>query len=157
MVQMARQTEVQYIRFYTEGSVARKVAMPEPMKTMRLPRVKKQRRLTLCLDPIAIASIVMALVMTILIFTGVSQLNAARAQTEAMENYVVSLRADNAILQQSYREGYDLEEVERMAQAIGMIPKEQAQQIRIYVAEPQPEEQLNFWQRVYAFLTGSLA
>ena len=154
---MARQPDVQYIRFYTDGSAARKVAAPAPMKTMRLPKVKKQLRLILRLDPIAIVSIVMAVVMSVLIFTGVSQLNTAREQTAAMQHYVTSLRADNEILQQTYQEGYDLEEVERMALAIGMIPKDQAQQIPIYVTQEQPEVQLSFWQRIYAFLTGSLA
>ena len=157
MVQMAQRPDVQYIRFYTEGSAARKVTTPAPMKTIRLPKVKKQMRLILRLDPIAIMSIVMAVVMSVLIFAGVSRLNEAKQQTAAMERYVTSLRADNEILQQTYQNGYDLEEVERMALAIGMIPKEQAQQLPLYIAQEQPQTQLSFWQTIYAFLTGSLA
>ena len=33
---MARQLDVQYVRFYTDGSAARKVATVEPLKQMNL-------------------------------------------------------------------------------------------------------------------------
>lgn len=154
---MARQPDIQYIRFYTDGSAARKVSVPEPMKMLRLPRIKPVGRITLRIDPVAMIGIVTAVVMAVLILVGVARLNDAREQTAVMQQYVTSLRADNEILESTYDAGYDLEEVERMALALGMIPKEQAQQIAICVEPAEEVHQLSFWESVYAFLTGLLA
>ncbi len=154
---MARQPDIQYIRFYTDGSAARKVSVLEPMKTLRLPKTKSVGRMTVHIDPLATVGIVMAVVMAVLIFVGVARLNDAREQTAAMQQYVTSLQAENTALEDAYDAGYDLEEVERMALALGMIPKEQAQQIPILVEQTQQVQQLSFWESVYAFLTGLLA
>ena len=44
---MARQLDVQYIRFYTDGSAAHKVAPVAPLKTIKLPKIKKHKRIYL--------------------------------------------------------------------------------------------------------------
>ena len=57
---MAQRLEVQYIRAYTDGSAARKIAPMAPLKTMKLPKIKKHNKITVKIDPIAIGSILMS-------------------------------------------------------------------------------------------------
>jgi predicted dehydrogenase len=50
-----------------------------------------------------------------------------------------------------------LEEIEKAALALGMIPQEQAQQIVISVDMPQTEEKIGFWAHTITFLEGLFA
>ena len=154
---MARHPEVQYIQFYTDGSAARKVATAAPIKTMKLPRVKKLKKITLHIDPVAIAGIVMAAVMLVLMAVGVAQLSSTRTQLQTMTAYVNTLEQENASLKAEFSQGYDLESVERTALALGFVPKEEVEHITIRVPDMHEEVQLGPWQRFYTFLTGLFA
>ena len=155
---MTRHMDVQYVRFYTNGSAARKIETMEPKKAVAVkPKARKQKRIVLCIDPVAVAGIVVAAVMLVLMFVGVVQLQAARQEAVVMEQYVSDLQVRNAALQSDYEAGYDLEAVEEMALALGMVPKAQVQSIPIQVSQTEQEIQLNFWDRVTTFITGLFA
>ena len=154
---MAQRTEIRYIQYYTDGSAARKLAPIAPLKTMKLPKVKKQKRITLHIDPIAVLSIGMAIVMTVLIAVGMVQLNNARSEMQTMSAYVDTLREENAQLQQSFTEGYDLEQVERTARALGLVPIEQVQHVRVALPQIEQPEEPTTWDRLVTFLTGLFA
>lgn len=155
---MAQKLDVQYIRLYTDGSAARKIQPVAPWKTARLPKLNKQKKIVIHIDPLAVAGILTAVIMLTLMFVGVGQLNQAQQRMAAMESYVETLRTDNVELHDTYEAGYDLAEVERMAVALGMIPKDQAQQVYVDVETPVEEVQTpDTWERVWTFLTGLFA
>ena len=154
---MARQPDIQYIRFYTDGSAARKVAPVAPLKTIKLPKIKLKKRITVHIDPLAVAGIVMAAVMMVLMVVGMAKLSSATGEMETMSSYVQTLSQENAQLQQTFTEGYDLEEVERTALALGLVPKEQVRHITVRVPPVQVQEEPGAWQRLCAFLTGLFA
>lgn len=154
---MARQPDVQYIRFYTDGSAARKVAPVVPFKTIKLPKVRKRKHLTLEIDPIAIAGIVMSAVMVVLMAVGAVQLSNTRNELQSMTAYVDTLQQEKLSLEATYSQGYDLEAVEKTALALGLVPKEQVQHITIHVPPVQTEETPGMWDRFCTFLTGLFA
>jgi len=154
---MARHPDVQYIRFQTDGSAARKAEVAAPVKTMRLPRVKKKKRITLRIDPLALTAIVMTAMMAVLMIVGAVQLNAAQHETAAMRSHVEKLEAENKELNAYYEEHCDLDEIERTAMALGMVPKEQVTHITVHVPQEIAEEQPGAWERFTVFLAGLFA
>ena len=154
---MAQRTDIRYVQFYTDGSAARKVAPVAPLKTIKLPKIKKQKRITLCIDPIAVASIGMALMMAVLIVVGVVQLNAARQDMQTMSAYVQTLQEENTQLQQTFNEGYDIEQVERTALALGLVPVEQVRHVSVTLPEIQEPVEPTAWEQFTTFLSGLFA
>lgn len=155
---MARRPDVRYVQLYTVGSAARKIQPQAPLPKLRMPKVQKQRKITVRIDPIATLGVITAVVMFVLMGVGVMQLRNAKQEQIAMEQYVLSLQADNAALQSEYATGYDLAEVEKTALALGMVAKEQVVQVPIHVsAEETVEQTPDFWDRVSVFLTGLFA
>ena len=71
---MAQQLDVRYVNFYCTGSSALKVDTVVPLKTSALPRKTKAKKIILHIDPIALAGIVMAAIMTILLAVGLRSL-----------------------------------------------------------------------------------
>ena len=153
---MARQLDVRYINFYTDGSAARKVAPVEPLKPVKLPRAKKRRRIVVRIDPVATAGIVLSVVMLVLMCVGVAQLKQAQAEAAVMADYVDTLRQEQEVLRATYENGYDLAEVEKTALALGMVPADQVTRITLKVPE-QITEKPGAWERFYTFLTGLFA
>ena len=112
---MARQPDVRYIRLYTDGSAARKMEVAAPVKTAKRNRPRKQKRILVFVDPVAILGILTAVVMLIVMFTSMHMLKQARYETAQMEQYVASLQEENKLLQEEFEAGYDLETVEQTA------------------------------------------
>lgn len=154
---MAQHPRVQYVQFYTAGSAARKVATVEPMPTAKLPRIKKHKRITLRIDPIATAGIVLAAVMLILMTVGVAELHQARENVAMLESQVETLRQEQRQLNATYEENYDIADVEKTALALGLVPKDQVTQITMKVPHTEPEKVPGAWERFYTFLTGLFA
>ena len=154
---MARHPNIEYIRFYTDGSAARKVEVAEPIKTMRLPRVKKQKRITLRIDPLAVTAILMTALMAVLMIVGAVQLDRAQQETAVMLAHVENLQEENAELHTYFDTHCDLEEIERTAMALGMVPKEQVTHITIQVPQVITEEEPGAWERFTTFLVGLFA
>lgn len=155
---MAYKPEIRYIQLYTDGTAAKKIA-PRPVNSVKqavkqLPRKKR----VVYVDPLALCGIVVAAVMLVLMFVGVFQLRVAQQENEAMQEYVDTLKESNATLKQRYSEECNLEEIEKAALALGMIPAEQAQHITIHVQLPlQDSGEPSFWENIGTFLTGLFA
>ena len=154
---MAQLSKVQYVQYYTDGSAARKLAPKTPFKTGKLPQVKRQKRLTVYVDPVAVAGIAVALVMLVLMIVGVAQLRSAQQQTAAMTKYIETLEQENQLLQNTYESGYELEEIERLALALGMVPEDQVQHITLQPPVVHLQDASDDVWQFWAFLTGLFA
>ena len=155
---MARYPDIQYIRFQTDGNAARKAEVVAPIKTLRLPRVKTQiKPKVLRIDPLALTAILMVIVMASLMIVGVAQLNAAQQQTIAMQSHVKTLESKNESLRNDFAQDCDLDEIERTALALGMVPAEQVAHISVRVPQQTAPQQLGAWERITVFLAGLFA
>ena len=99
---MAQQLRVQYVQYYTDGSAARKVESPVPQAAPRKARAKKQKRIVIPVDPVSILGILVAAVMLVLMVVGYTQLQNTQQEVQTMEQYVSTLRRENAALQEEY-------------------------------------------------------
>ncbi len=154
---MAQQTRIQYIRLYTDGSVARKLEVATPAERAKAPRPKKRKKIIIHVDPVATLGIVTAVVMLIVMTVSMFNLYGAQQETAAMAQYVDQLREENAALWEQYRTGYDLEKVEQTAWALGMVPVEQVKHVQVQIAQPESQVEPSGWQRLQTYLTGLFA
>lgn len=155
---MARQPEIRYIRYYTDGSAARQQEPVQPQKhKTSLPKVRKQKQQVLYVDPLAISGIVISVVMLVLMVVGFVQLYSLQKANAHMENYVNTLEQKNAELNYTYRSEIDLAQIEEFALALGMIPQEQAQTITIHVPVQEQESEPTAWELFTTFLAGLFA
>ncbi len=156
---MAQRIDVQYVQFYTQGSAAQRVVPVAPIQTGKLPQVKKRKVQRIYVDPVATLGIVVAVCMLIMMAVGVFRLQKEQRETVALERYVELLQQENEKLEAKYAAERNLYDVEKIALALGMIPKEQALQMSIQVELPQAEqlEQVSLWNRIGTFLTGLFA
>ena len=153
---MVRQ-QVQYIRYDTVGSAARKPVPVSSAKKAALPKPRKQKRRVIYVDPVAIMGIAVAVFMLVMMTVGIAEFLDARQEAAQMEQYVAQLSSRNTELNQEYESGYGLEAVEKTALALGMVPSDQVQMIAIQVEPPQEAETLTVWERIGTFLTGLFA
>lgn len=154
---MARQPDVQYVSFYTAGSAARKVKPLVNLDPVKKPKVKKKKLLKILVDPISLAAIAMSVTMLILMAVGVAQLNAARENTDRMAQYVEQLQTQNDTLTDQFEKELDLEDVEKNALALGMIPAEQADTVTLRIPAEPVEQNPDAWERIYTFLAALFA
>ena len=151
---MARYPSVQYVSLYTDGSAARQMQVQSPYKhkTAAHPKQKKQQGYVIYVDPLAVAGILLAGIMLISMLVGSIQLTVAKQQLSDIQAHVTTMRQSNQQLRTTYEEGYDLEEVERSALALGMVPVSQAQILFVEIEEEQVVEEPTFWERMSAKL-----
>lgn len=156
---MARKNEILYVNFYTDGSAARKVAPAFPAANPRKKTAaKRQEKLLIQVDPVAVCSLVVAVVMLVMMSVGLTSLQNARADMLAMESYVQQLNAENKQLNEEFSRKVDLDSVEKTALALGMVPSQQVQTTSITVSvEQEPVAEVTFWTQVTAFLTNLFA
>ena len=156
---MAPRVDIQYVQFYTSGSAAKKVAPAIPVHTGALPQIKRRKVQRVYIDPVAIMGIFVAVCMLAMMMIGVVQLRNEQRQTVAMAEQVELLRQENEMLQAKYEMECDMESVEEIALALGMIPQQEAEHSFIHVEVPEIEEpeQITLWQRIGTFLTGIFA
>ena len=128
---MAKKPEVQYICYQTEGSAARKLEFLRPRPKTSLPALKKKKATVIRLNPLATLGTLMSLIMLILMIVSGVQITGLQEDTKAMHRYVNDLRAENNELKDIYESNIDLDEIERQAIALGMIPVEEAQRITV--------------------------
>lgn len=153
---MAQKTQIQYIRFYTDGNAARKIAPVMPWRTARLPKINRQKKIVLRIDPVAVVGIVVAVAMMIMMALGVCQYMAAKEEAQRMEQYVQTLSKDNAVLQSTY-DSVDLTAIEQTALALGMVPENQVEHIVLKVPPVEVVEEPTQWETFLIFLTGLFA
>lgn len=149
--------QVQYIRFDTVGSAARKAAPVTSVKKAILPKPRKQKRRVVYVDPVATLGILVAVCMLIMMTVGVAEFLSVQKEAIRMEQYVAQLSSRNEDLSQTYESGYDLETVEKSALALGMVPKDQVETIHIQVTVPEEMETMTVWDRIGIFLAGLFA
>ena len=157
---MALQPDIQYVPIcYVDGSTARKLEQPVyKAPAAPQPRRRKAKRIVVAIDPVAIFGLLVAMVMLVCMVSGFVEYSAVQAQNRQMTDYVTSLELEKAQLEQTYRDGYDLDEIRDFAEANGMVPAEDAPQIQIEVQIPQQEEtRLSFWESITTFLAGLFA
>ena len=131
---MAQKHDILYVNFYTDGSAARKIAPAFPeTQPGRKPRTARQRKTVIHIDPVAVCSLLVAAVLLIMMAVGLTQFQQARAEAQMMENYVQQLATENEALQVQFDESVNLEEVEKTALALGMVPKDQVPSYEIRV------------------------
>ena len=154
---MARQPDIQYVRFYTSGSAARKlepIQKPEKKAPAVQPRprrrVRRDSRMVLRVDPVSLCATVVAAVLLVAMAVGMIELGSVSAQEDRMEGYVSQLQAENAQLQAEYEAGYDLEDIRQKALDMGLVPADQVEHVTIRVTHPEPEPEKSGWETFWA-------
>lgn len=154
---MVQNMNIQYVQFYTSGSVARRILPAPKAYTDTLTQIKKRKVQRIYVDPVAALGIVVAVCMLIMMAVGVNQLRHVQQQTAVMEQQVEQLRMENKLLQAEYAAQCDLDAVEKTALALGMIPRQEAEHISIVIEPCQTQESVTLWNRIGTFLTGLFA
>ena len=152
-------TDIQYVQFYVDGSTARKLEKKQQAKHAATPRQRKAKRKVVVVDPVAIFGVLVAVFMLVFMLVGISEYRATQARNQQMDQYIAQLQQENMQLEQAYKDGYDLDQIRDIADALGMIPKEQATHTTIHVELPtvQTVEQMSLWNRIGTFLTNLFA
>ena len=146
---MARKPDIQYVRYYTDGSAARQLEVYSPRKNKTAaPRPRKSKGYVIYVDPLAVGGILLSLTLLVAMLVSSVQLTMARQQLSDTKAYVTTLTQGNEQLQKTYDEGYDLEEVEKSALALGMIPVSEAPTITIRVEKEEVAEEPTFLERI---------
>ena len=135
---MARKPEIQYIRYYIDGTAARKQEPQLPQKQKRpLPQKKRRPKYVLKVQPLAVLGVVLSVVLLCMMIGGISEFLDARQQMQQMQERVLSQRRENSQLRETYEESINLEEIQKAALALGMVPEEQVKHITISVGQSQ--------------------
>ena len=154
---MARKGDIQYVQFYTDGSAARQFDFDtwQPKKKKPKVRPRRQKKIVLHVDFVAVAGMLVAGIMLLLMLTGMSTLAKANEEVARLENMVAELESENLQLHQTYREGYDLDQIREEALEMGMIPAARATTVSLQVEETagEIESASSFW----SFLAGLFA
>ena len=154
---MARQWDVQYINAYVSGTTAYKVEPVAPKKKpVRLPKMKKEQKILLEVDPVALLSIAVVAVLAVALLVSFVQLGISTQEVTQMESYLQQLQADNQSLQEQYQAGYDLDFIRETALAMGFVPMEQVEHIQMAADSHtgnQTQMQLSAWEVFCSFLS----
>ncbi len=158
---MALQPDIQYVPFcYVDGSAARKVQHQSVKKAAVTPVPKRRRakRKVIAVDPVAIGGIVVAVVMLVMMLAGFAKYAVIQEQNRMMQDHLAALQLESAKLQQDYESNIDLDYIQDVADAMGMVPAQNAQQVQISVQLPQEEvTEMTLWQSIATFLAGLFA
>ena len=157
---MARQADVQYVRYFTEGSAAPRIAPLIREDPYYVPRVRRHKKKLVYVDPVAVLGISVSIVLTCCMFAGVRNLKQARLETQQMEQYISSLEQENIKLTDEYHQGYNLQAVEKTARAMGMVPADELPRVEMEIKAPAPAEEpqsQTIWHKINTFLTGLFA
>ena len=157
---MTEKPDIQYIsRFFVPGSDAPQVAPQyegRQAKT-RLPKTVPQKQVCIHMDPVAVCSVVVAVVLLVLMVVSVMQFEQACQEYQVMEEHLAVLRDINVIRNHDYQTSLDLKFVEEQALALGMVPVSEVKTIRVEVVIPPVEPEPTYWDDVVWFLEGLFA
>ena len=151
---MAQKPEIQYVdRFYIYGSEA-----PAPaQKTENEESVQKKEHLHVKKVYIDLSAILWTLaavvLLTTMIVSGV-HLTKMSAERDLMQDYVSFLQTRNASLQHNYRISYNLEDIEKQALEMGLVPADQVETRYIRVSVPEHQETWTTWDNIKWFFEG---
>ena len=155
---MAMQPEVRYINAYISGTAVPQLEkVPQKRTSVQLPKAKKQQKWLIPVDVVALGGILTAFVLGIMMIVSLVQMSQAQRDAEMMRQYALSLRQENQVLYDTYTSEYDLNEVQQIAQAMGMVPVEQVEHVQMRLEEPQVEATPTAWENFWAFVVGMFA
>ena len=146
---MARSNDIQYVRYYSAGSAARKLELPEKKNPKPKPTAKQMAKPLLRVDGLAAVGTAVAAIMLVCMVIGFIRVCHTNAQVQKLESYVARLEVENKNLRTEYAHGYDLEEIRIAAQSMGLVPEEQVRHITVSVAEPEVQVQPTWWQDLW--------
>ena len=109
------------------------------------------------MDPLAICSIALAIVMLVCMVSATLQLQSAWQDLDTANQYVYELEKVNRQRMQQYRSGYSLDEIRAAAATLGLIPVEEAKTLTITVSVPEPEQEPTVWDDIVWFMEGLFA
>lgn len=153
---MAGGRYTRYVQFYSGGTEAVKLEpkKKKPVKKVPRPRARKRPVVTIPVDPLSWTAVAVSAVLILCLFAGLFQFQSLQQQRNDLSAYVSRLEQEQKALRQTYKDGYDLDQVLEQALAMGMVPVEQLETVKIHVppAEPAPVEP-TWWERVVQFFT----
>ena len=144
---MVRKPKIQYVgQFYVYGSEAKQLELKEKVKEekIQLPLPKFETVHKLQIEPVAVVSILLSMVLLFSMVLGTIQIQNAWAEYGVMESYVAGLEKTNAQLNHSYHTKFDLEEVKAAAISLGMVPVSELQTLSVSVTVPEAVEEPSF-------------
>ena len=156
---MARQADIQYVGYPVDGTAARKVEhFTRNQNAAPVYARRRAKRKVIAIDPVAICGIVLSAVMLFAMVFGLAEYRHSLQQTRQMSMQVRQLQQENLALQQTYKAGYDLEEIQRIALDAGMVSAEKMERIQIDMTAPAEEDtRMSFWDTLTTFLIGIFA
>ena len=161
---MARKADIQYVHhYYTAGTAPKKVAVKAERKKKPLPlfeplmMAEPDQKIVVKIDPLSVAATLVAAVLVVMMVVSLFQYSAAYQRNVELQEYVYTLSDENIRLEQKYRSGFDLNEIEAQALALGMIPMEEAQTITVSGSVPAHEAEPTRWERVQLFMSDLFA
>lgn len=157
---MVQKPDIQYVtQFYSYGSEAKALELkPVPKKQKpKLPVAKPEQKIRIAVDPVALASILIAVAMVIVMAVSVHSYLEACNEYRTMTKRVITLQNMHVQKQQDYEEMYNLDDIREKALALGMIPLEEAQVITITPVIPEPEPEHSWWENISWFMKGLFA
>lgn len=146
--------EIQYVRFYTAGSAAQKLETrveKKAVQTTKTPRpaANPVRKTPFVIEPFALVGTAVAVVMAVCVAFGFFRVNRVNSQKAAMENYIKTVTEEIQSLQMDYEQGYDPDEVRLTAEAMGLVPMDQVQHIKVSIVEPMAQPEPTFWEALW--------
>ena len=157
---VTQKPKIQYVgMFYVHGSEAKKLQEEQRRKEARtkLPLERLRKIEAIYIDPVALVSIAVAVLMLVTMVYGVLRITRDWTEYRQMSAYVSELNLENANLYQQYRENIDLEDVYTKAVALGMLPVEEVPTRTITVRVPEAPAEPTWMERTTAFFTGLFA
>ena len=157
---MALKPEIQYIgQFYIHGSEAKapEVKQEQEKSEYKLPLHRFEKVQKVHVDPLAICSIALAIVMLVCMVSATLQLQSAWQTLDTANQYVYELEAVNRQRVQLYRSSYTLDEIRAAAETMGLIPMKEAAMMAISVTVPEPEQKPTLWEDIVWFMEGLFA
>ena len=157
---VTQKPKIQYVGMcYVHGSVAKKLQEEQRRKEARtkLPLERLRKMEAIYIDPVALISIAVAVLMLVTMVYGVLRITRDWAEYRQMSAYVSELNLENANLYQEYRENIDLEDVYTKAVALGMLPVEEVPTRTITVHVPEAPVEPTWMERTTAFFAGLFA
>lgn len=156
---MTQKPKIQYIgQFYVHGSEAKALAEKEKKKARtKLPIAKEAPVAEITVEPMALGSIVVAVVLLVALAAGALGLHTAWQEYTVMSNYVDRLTLENVTLMEQYRSSYNLDDIESHALTLGLVPGDQVKQISIRLTPPAPEVEETLWDDIVWFFEGLFA
>lgn len=155
---MALRADVQYVQYSVDGTAARKVERHAVEGVTPVQKRRKAEHKVIAVDPVALAGILLSAVVLIAMVCGLMQYRQEMQRSRQMGAYVEQLKLEKSQLEQTYKDGYDLDEIRDIAMNAGMVPAAEMEQISIAIQKPDEKEtELSFWESVATFLTGIFA